>query len=340
MPGVPHRDEMMRLPLGPRAARGSPYLAGGLAAALTLYAIFFALGDGAPWLRAMGVISFVGLAAMVSRMFGRRQQPPRGWLVVDADGVHRIDRGRTLTLVAWGEPFGVTVLSSADRARLLLALTTPKATRYLSARVRDAEDAAAAPALIDRATTAAASDLRDGDELSLHAADAERLVRALERLAPDAVDSIYMSDVAGEPIVLQAGELRVGGRRIDFSLPFEWRTSIFQARGPHTATVCQATWVRQAEVEVVLVAPMAADGGWTHDADAAIRAAGEGALVRRAITRDLRLLRAGAGDAPSRETRHAIDRVFVLPVRRALDRAPRAARVAAPVRAKASSHPS
>lgn len=248
--------------------------------------------------------------------------------------------GRAATLVQWSEPFGVTVLSSADWARLLLAVTTPRATRYLSARVRDAEDAAAAPVLLDCATTAAGSDLRDGDELALRAADAERLVNTLARLAPDAVDRIYTSDVAGEPIVLQAGELRVGGRRIDLSLPFEWRATIFRERGPHTATVCQATWVRQGETELVLVAPMPADGGWTHDAAAAIRAAGEGALVRRAITRDLRLIRAGAGDAPSRELRHAIDRVFVLPVRRALDRAPRAARVAGPARAKASSHPS
>lgn len=340
MPGVPRRDEMMRLPLGPRAPVGSPVFAAVLGVGLTLEAIGVAFIRCEPWIRAVCALALVALAAVWSRKFGRRQEPPRGWLVVDAEGVHRIDRGRTVTLVAWGEPFGVTVLSSADRARLLLALTTPKATRYLTARVRDAEDAAAAPALLNRATTAAASDLRDGDELALHAADAERLVNTLARLAPDAVESIYMSDVAGEPIVLQTGELRVGGRRMNLSLPFEWRTSIFQERGPHAASVCQATWVRQAEVEVVLVAPMAADGGWTHDADAAIRAAGEGALVRRAITRDLRLIRASAGDAPSREVRHAIDRVFVLPVRRALDKAPRAARLAGPARPKASSHPS
>jgi len=330
----------MRLPLGSRISRGSPYLAGVIAAALIGLAIAVALGPGGAWARAVVAAVLVGLGGLVSHALGRRQQPPRGWLVVDAEGLHRIDRGRAATLVLWSEPFGITVLSSADRARLLLAVTTPRATRYLSARVRDAEDAAAAPVLLDRATTAASSDLRDGDELALRAADAERLVNTLARLAPGAVDRIYTSDVAGEPIVLQAGELRVGGRRIDLSLPFEWRASIFQERGPHTATVCQATWVRQGETELVLVAPMPADGGWTHDADAAIRAAGEGALVRRAITRDLRLIRAGAGEAPSRELRHAIDRVFVLPVRRALDRAPRAARIGAPARAKAASHPS
>jgi hypothetical protein len=302
-------------------------------------AVLVALGPGPMWARAVAAGVLVAIGGLVTQAFGRRQHPPRGWLVLDAQGLHRIDRGRSSTLVEWAEPFGVTVLSSADRARLLVAITTPRATRYLTARVRDAEDAAAAPSLIDRATTAPASDLRDGDELPLRAADAERLVRTLARLAPDAPESIYMSDVSGEPIVLAGGALRVGARHVDLSMPFEWRTTIFQERGPHTATVCQATWVRQADVEIVLVAPMPADGGWTHDADAAIRAAGEGALVRRAITRDLRLIRAAAGDAPPREARHAIERVFVLPVRRALDRAPRASRVAGPGRAKASSHP-
>jgi len=329
----------MRLPLGPRVSRGSPYIAGGIACALVLLAVIMALGPWAPWVRAGAAGGLVALAGLVSHVLGRRQQPPRGWLVIDEQGVHRIDRGPASTMIRWSEPFGVTVLSSADRARLLLAFTTPKATRYLSARVRDAEDASAAPALIDRAITAPASDLHDGDELALRAADAERLVRVLARLAPDALDSIYLSDVAGDPIVLRAGELRVGGRRIDLSSPFEWRTSIFQERGPYTATVCQATWVRQADIEVVLVAPMPADGGWTHDADAAIHAAGEGAVVRRAITRDLRLIRAASGEPPSRDERHAIERVFVLPLRCALDRAPRASRVASPARAKASSHP-
>ena len=42
----------------------------------------------------------------------------------------------------------------------------------------------------------------------------------------------------------------------------------------------------------------------------------------------------------ARESRHAIDRVFMLPLRRVLDRAPRAARIAGPQRTKASSHPS
>ena len=220
-----------------------------------------------------------------------------------------------------------------------MAVTSPRATRYLSARVRDAEDAAAAPTVLECATTAAASDLREEDDLALSAADAEQFIAALTRLAPAALDRIYLSDVGGEAVVLDCLELRVGDRRIDLAEPLEWRTSLFQERGPHAATVCQATWVRQAGEEIVFVAPMPADGGWTYEADAAVRAAGEGAAVRRSVTRDLRLIRAVAAEAPARETRHAIDRVFMLPLRRALDQAPRASRVTAPARAKATSHP-
>ena len=116
------------------------------------------------------------MAAATSRALGRRRQPPHGWLVIDDAGVHRVDRAGKATLVLWSEPFGLTVLASADRATLLLALTSPRATRYLPATVRDAEDASAAPGLLERATTAAASDLRAADESALSAADAERLL--------------------------------------------------------------------------------------------------------------------------------------------------------------------
>jgi hypothetical protein len=339
MPGSPSRPEILRLPLGRRVARGSPYVSSAIASGLVLGAIVAALGPGPSWVRALASAVLVSLAAGASHVFGRRHQPPRGWLVVDGDGMHRVARGRKAVLADWREPFGLTVLASADRATLLLALTSAHATRYLSARVRDAEDAAAAPTVIDRATTAAASDLRQGDEFALCAADAERLIRALARHAPAALDRVYLSDAAGEAVVLDRLELRVGARRIDLSAPLEWRTSLFQERGPHAASVCQATWVRQADVEVVFVAPMPADGGWTGEADAAVRAAGEGAAVRRSVTRDLRLIRAVASEPPSREARHAIDRVFMLPLRRVLDRAPRASRLAAPAANKATSHP-
>ncbi len=82
----------------------------------------------------------------------------------------------------------------------------------------------------------------------------------------------------------------------------------------------------------MLVAPLPADGAWMVDADVAVRAAGAGAVVKRGVARDLRLIQASAGEAPPRDARHAIDRVFMLPLRRALDRAPRSSRTASPSR--------
>jgi hypothetical protein len=51
------------------------------------------------------------------------------------------------------------------------------------------------------------------------------------------------------------------------------------------------------------------------------------AAAQISVARDLRLMEASPGEPPPRELRHAIDRVFMLPLRRALDRAPRISRV-------------
>ncbi len=299
-----------------------------MATALVLLAIAAAVGPWAKWTRASAASALVALAALASRALGRRRQPTHGWLVADAAGLHRVDRASKATLVEWAEPFGLTVLASADRATLLLALTSPRATRYVPARVRDAEDAAAAVNVIERATTAASSDLRPGDDAALCASDAEKLLAEVGRRSPASVDRVYLSDATGQAVVLDGPELRVGARRIDLLAPLEWRATLFQERGAHAASVCQATWVHQGDVEVVLVAPLPADGSWVGDTHVAVRAAGNGASVRRSVARDLRLIQAAAGEAPPRDARHAIDRVFMLPLRRALDLAPRASRVA------------
>ena len=324
----------LRLPLGRVAPRRFRPAAGLAATVLVLCAMAVAVapaGFWAPrWARACAAGTLVVLAAAASRVLGRRRNPPRGWLVLDDTGLHRIDRAVRATLVDWKEAFGLTVLASADRATMLLALTSPRATRYLPAAVRDAEDAAGAPTVLERATTAASSDLRAGDASALCATDAEKLYAEIARRAPGAVDRVFLSDASGQAVVLTHAELRVGARRIDLMAPLEWRASLFQERGAHMASVCQATWVNQGDVEIVLVAPLPADGAWMGDANVAVRAAGDEAAVKRSIARDLRLVQAHAGEAPPRDSRHAIDRVFMLPLRRALDRAPRALRVVAP----------
>ena len=295
----------LRLPLGPRVASRAARLAWLAAAVPVIASVLVALGPGSIFLRAAGALGLIVAAGVLHQGLARRRRPPAGWLVIDAQGVRR--PGAT-PLLDWREPFGVTVLANVDRSRLALALTSARATRFLSVRVLDPGDAAEAPSLQDRAVTAAESDLRVDDAAALCAADAERLLAQIARLAPGALDRVFLSDASGEPIVLDRTELRVGPRRIDLQAPLEWRAFVFQELGAHAASACQATWVRQGEGELVLVAPMRADVASLRDAP------------------DARLIQAATGDPPPRELRRAIDHVFMVPLRRALDRAPRASR--------------
>jgi hypothetical protein len=285
-----------RFPLGPRVASPLAKAAGALAGIVVLAAVVVATMPWSAWVRAVAATALVGLAAALHHVLARRRRPPAGWLTVDDEGLKRPGER---VLADWRDPLGVTVLGSADRARFVLALTSARATRFLAVRVLDAGDAAEAPSLLDRAVTVAETDLRADDAAALCAADAERLLAILARRAPGALDRVYLSDASGEPVVLDRTELRIGGRRIDLSAPLEWRAFAFQELGAHAASVCQAMWMRQGEGEVVLVAPMA-DG--------------------------VASVQAGMGDPPPRELRKAVDRVFMAPIRRALERAPRITR--------------
>jgi hypothetical protein len=324
--------ESLRLPLGPRSAHGASWVTVVLAAGLVACAIVAAVGPWAPWARTTVALALIVLAALVQQARGRRHRPTHGWLVVDGGGVHRVDGAKPAILADFGEPFGVTVFADADRSNFLFAFTSPSEARYLPARVRDGEDATLAASVVERAVTAAESDLRGGDESALSVASAETLLAEVFRRAPAALDRLYLSDATGDPVMLDRSELLVGSRRIDLSAPLEWRASVFQERGVHTTSVSQATWVRQADVEVVLVAPVPAEGGWLRGVEGAPSRprSSLSEATRDVIARDLRLMQASAGEPPPRELRRAIDRMFMLPLRRALDRAPRISRVDAP----------
>jgi hypothetical protein len=334
MPDPPRRPELQRFALGAPDAGVSPAPAWGvlaLQAGLIAGAVCVAIAPWAtPTARAIAAVLMVALAGFVHQVSSRRRRPPKAWLVVDDRGVHRRDErdgaAPPVTLAEWREPIGATILASADRMRFLIALTTERATRFVSVRGATGEDVARAPTLIERATTTPDSDLRTDDESSLTTADAERLLRTLAERAPLSLDRLYLSDAGGEPLVLDRTELRVGLRRIDLDAPLEWRAFLFQEVGAQAASVCQSTWVRQGDIEVFLVAPMAADGTWLPDTEDAARfglLAAEGGTVQRSLARDFRLMQASVSEPPPRELRRAIDRLFMLPLRRALDRAPR-----------------
>ena len=89
----------------------------------------------------------------------------------------------------------------------------------------------------------------------------------------------------------------------------------------------QGTWIRQNGSEVVLVAPMPASDV-PREAGAHREARGR---LGRALTRDLRLLQSPPESPPPRDLRVAIDRPFMMAVRRVLDEAPLGVRTVATV---------
>jgi hypothetical protein len=303
-----------RWALGPRDPQPVAKLAWIAALGGVLGAVGIALVPWTPSLPLRGVVAvvLVVLAAVAHRVLASKRREPRGWLVADERGLKRTEPGKEARLIEWRETFGVTVLARADRRFFVVALTSPRATRFVPVRIGDASDVDRAPTLVERATTAADSDLRADESMALSAADAEQMLRVVSGWSPGALDRVFLCDAGGEPVVLDRAELRVGGKRIDLSAPLEWRALIFQELGSHAASLCQATWVRQGEGEVVLVAPMPADTAWLQGAP------------------DVRLMQAHRGDPPPRELRRAIDHVFMLPLRRALDRAPRISRAPSP----------
>lgn len=319
-----------RLPLG------TPPSAKPLIAAVAIGALAIATIPWTLWAAAPAVLAIAVALLVVRRGRARRRGQP--FLTIHSWGITRADPHGTLRLAAWTEPFGVTVLSDHARERVLLAFTTAHQTRFVGVRV----DGAAADRLLLGAAT-----LADSDALSIHATadsslsttDALTLLDLVRQRVPQALRRILLSGARGERIVLDERELRVEWsqdgttptdrerkaaelarprRSFDLGLPLEWRGFLFhEASGP-VATIYQATWVRQGPSEVVLVAQL--------PPEIARYGVGLGTRVdRSAVLRDLRLMQSLPGDPPPRDLRLAIERVFMLPLRQALDAAPRSA---------------
>ena len=258
--------------------------------------------------RVVGVVLVALAYALVVVLRPARHESARGWIVVDPNGIARQRSAGDARLVFWAERFGLVVLSNESKTRGLLALTTPEQTRYIPVRVSGDQDAGAALELFSHGPSIGEGDValapQDSDE-ALSAADALALVAAVREKDAAAVGRILLSDPRGNAVVLDAGELRAGDRIIDLSQPLEWRAFFFlESAGPLGAVV-QATWVRQAGIEVVLVAPQT---------DARVPRAGRVPSIPDA--------------APPIELRMAIERLFMAPLRHALDSAPRAHRTA------------
>ena len=275
------------------------------------------------------VLGLAGLLAVVWAVLARRPvvQPSGTYMEADANGLTRVTPDTTKTIVTWDAPFGVALLASYGRPTALLAFTTPTQTRYVPARIdlpsshkSDQDDE-----LLARIAVLADLDLVDGiaHDAALTATATAALVRHVEGRDKDALGRVFLSDGKGMPIALDRATLAVGERSFDLTSQLEWRPLMFHESTGQAAALYQATWIKQAGAEVVLVAPMPASIV-PRDSSAHRDASGR---LGRALTRDLRLLQAPAENPPSRDVRVAIDRPFMMAVRRVLDDAPLAARV-------------
>lgn len=273
-------------------------------------------------------LGLLGLLAIGWAVFARRPVvlPSGTYVEADAAGLTRVTRGTeesTKSIVTWDAPFGVALLASYGRPTALLAFTTPTQTRYVPARIdeRSEQD----DELLARIAVLADLDLVDGvaHDAALTAEATAALVRHVEQQDKGALGRVYLSDGKGMPIALDRATLAVGERSFDLTSQLEWRPLMFHESTGQAAALYQATWIRQAGAEVVLVAPMPASIV-PREPSAHREATGR---LGRALTRDLRLLQAPAESPPSRDVRVAIDRPFMMAVRRVLDDAPLAARV-------------
>lgn len=251
-------------------------------------------------------------------------EAPRPARSIRLDDAELTFEGREpVTLLAFEDPFGVTLLATPRRDRVIALLTSSRGTYYLGAELDEAARRAHAP-MLDRALTVTTDDAGleaigpDGEALILAPEQLAAVVAALVEKSPACLDRFVLTDARGAPLALDGRHLSVGDRAVDLTAPLEWRPLVFQEAFGSAVAVYQGTWVRQGGTELVLVSLLPSIGP-PPGADLDL------ATVDRAVLRDLRLMQALPEQPPPAEQRVAIERLFMLPLRSALDRAPRAA---------------
>lgn len=270
-------------------------------------------------------VACTGAAAIgwASRTKRPQARPSGAYLEAREDGITRVTPEGEKPMVSWTQPYGVSLLASYGRPHALLAFTTPTHTRYVPTRIdeRSEED----DDLFARIAVLADLDLVDGvaHDAALPTVEAASLVRFVESRDKNALGRVFLSDGRGSPIALDRATLSVGDRTFDLTSQLEWRALMFHESTGQAAALYQATWLRQAGKEIVLVAPMPASIV-PREPNAHKEASGR---LGRALTRELKLLQAPAEPPPARDIRVAIDRPFMMAVRRALDEAPLAQKV-------------
>ncbi|MFO0553417.1 MAG: IMP dehydrogenase [Polyangiaceae bacterium] len=226
------------------------------------------------------------------------------------------------------ERFGVTLLSNRRRDRLV-AVVTSESGALLFATSFSSDERRVVSDLLARSTVLGGDDYAldaagpDGAPVQMGVREFREILTELLRRAPDCMDRIVLTDQHGVPILLEGSALTAQNKRFDLGRPLEWRPILFQEQFGQAVTLYQGTWIRQGAAEVVLVSlltPTYFEASST--ADAIVERTGSPELDVMAL-RDQRLLQATAADPPPTDQRVAMDGLFVVPLRAALDQAPR-----------------
>lgn len=228
-----------------------------------------------------------------------------------------------LPLLDGSQRFGATLLSSPGRDKLALAITSGQGTFLVGTQLTAEErrgfaDLFARASVVGNDETALDATGPDGKPVCLSPEAFRRLYHSLLTLDPNCAGRLVLSDQRGNPLELEGSALLVRGQRFDLSRPLEWRAIVFQEPFGQAINLFQGTWIRQGGSEVVLVALMT-----PSLFESTLRGAQHAPSPDKLAQRDQRLLEAAAADPPAIDCRIAIDGLFVVPIRAALDDAPR-----------------
>ncbi|AUX31011.1 IMP dehydrogenase [Sorangium cellulosum] len=227
-------------------------------------------------------------------------------------------------LLTTRERFGVTLLATPRRDRIVALLTSSAGMSSVGASF-DGPARRAFAALLDRASVVGSDEVGleaigpDGEPISLGPAVLAALLEELTQRSPGCLDRFLLTDARGAALSLDSRELRAGGRVFDLTAPLEWRAFVFQEALGQAVAVYQGTWVRQGTSELFLVCLLPAMTPALDGLGASVGPLDRGAL------RDLRLMQGTPESPPPAEQRVAIDRLLMVPIRSALDKAPRPA---------------
>lgn len=242
-----------------------------------------------------------------------RREPPRPSAIVES-----------LCELGLEDRFGVILLTNRSRERLVALVTTPAGTMPVATNVapnqrHELEELFVRAALLSSEDNALFAAGPDGRSVVVEPQAFRELLTRLLGRDPTCVGRMVLSDQAGRPLLVDDDALVVRGHRLDLHRPLEWRPIHFQEIFGNAVTYYQGTWVRQDAVEVVFVSLLppaffdfdVRDSSLDSDVD---------------LREQARLLGGALTEPPPLFQRVALEGLFVLPMRSALDKAPRAKR--------------